>query len=192
MPEDRFPRVVRVIVIAVSVYGWRISEFLGNKRRGIEAMKWDQIDFAARTISLLTSKNGEARPDIPMTGQLLEVMQEMREYTDKVQREQSRETGKIEPIKWVFHRDGEKVAGINKVWKEATKKAGYPGLLLHDFRRAGVPQTVAMKITGHKTASVYRRYNIVNHKDLQNAAAALEQSVKVSSKFSEIPAVASR
>jgi len=63
---------------------------------------------------------------------------------------------------------------------------------LKHLDRAGVPQTVAMKITGHKTASVYRRYNIVNHQDLQNAAAALEQSVKVSSKFSEIPAVASR
>ena len=121
----------------------------------------------------------------------------------KKKKAQSLETGRIEPIKWVFHRDGEKVAGINKVWKEATKQAGCPDLLLHDFRRAavrnldraGVPQTVAMKITGHKTASVYRRYNIVNHKDLQNAAAALEAaeaSVTVLSQLDKTPAVASR
>jgi len=204
MPEDRYPRIVRAIIIAIAKYGWRTSEFLGNKRRKIEAMQWTQIDFAAGTISLLASKNGEARPDIPMTGQLLEVMQEMREYTDKVQREQSRETGRIEPIKWVFHRDGEKVAGINKVWKEATKQAGCPGLLLHDFRRGavrrltrcpGISRELAMSLTGHRTESVFKRYNIIDAADLERGADALEaleaaelESVTVLSQLDEIPA----
>ncbi len=119
----------------------------------------------------------------------------------KKKKAQSLETGRIEPIKWVFHRDGEPVAGIYKVWKEATEKAGCPDLLLHDFRRGavrrlsrcpGISQELAMKLTGHKTPSVFQRYNIVDFQDLQNAAAALQETVKVSSKWAVSPAAASR
>ena len=56
-----------------------------------------------------------------------------------------------------------------------------PGRLLHDLRRsavrslerAGVSRSVAMKMTGHKTESVYRRYAIVSESDLREAAAKL-------------------
>ena len=52
--------------------------------------------------------------------------------------------------------------------------AGAPGMYFHDLRRtavrnlerAGVSRSAAMKLTGHQTESVYRRYAIVSESDL--------------------------
>jgi integrase len=81
----------------------------------------------------------------------------------------------------VFHRNGEAIKDFRKVWKEACKKSGCPGRLVHDLRRtavrnvvrAGVPQSVAMKMTGHLTDSVFRRYDIASPDDLRVAAERL-------------------
>jgi len=70
---------------------------------------------------------------------------------------------------------------MRRSWTTACKNAGVPGRLLHDLRRsavrnlerAGVSRSVAMKMTGHKTESVYRRYAIVSESDLREAAAKL-------------------
>ena len=70
----------------------------------------------------------------------------------------------------MFHRDGEPIKDLRGAWRTACKNAGLPGRLLHEFRRtavrnlerAGVSRSVAMKMTGHKTVAVYRRYAIVS------------------------------
>jgi len=90
-----------------------------------------------------------------------------------------RQTGCIIP--WVFHREGTVMKSFWKAWKTACKAAGAPGRIPHDFRRtavrnlerAGVLSSVAMKMVGHKTEAIYRRYAIVSDADLQDAAKKL-------------------
>jgi integrase len=82
---------------------------------------------------------------------------------------------------YIFHRDGQRLGDFRKSWAAATKAAGLPGLLFHDLRRsavshmvhAGVPQLVAMSISGHRTASMFARYAIKSESEQAAALAAV-------------------
>jgi len=90
-----------------------------------------------------------------------------------------------------------KIINLRRAWNNACRKTGlgygyrlnlqyaekwqeeYPqGPIFHDFRRtavrnmvrAGVPESVAMKISGHKDRSVFERYNITDEKDIKKAS----------------------
>lgn len=111
---------------------------------------------------------------IYLDGELLETMKEQRAFVLNLQRERG------EIIPWVFinPETGNRVRDFRKSWDKACKQTGFAGKLFHDFRRtavrnmvrAGVPEVVAMKISGHKTRSIFDRYNIVSKQDLREAA----------------------
>lgn len=86
-----------------------------------------------------------------------------------------RQADRVKSCPYVFHRKGNRLKHYNRAWRTAREKAGLPGRIMHDNRRtaarnmdrAGVPRQIAQHITGHKTDSMYNRYNIVNEKDVR-------------------------
>ncbi len=140
-------------------------------------LQWPQVDFQAGAVIFNpgTTKNDEGRV-FPFTEELQELLTAQRAVTDKLQREK----GVICP--WVFHRSGKRIKSYDGAWRSACRKAGLPGRHVHDFRRttvrrieqAGISRSVGMKLTGHKTESVYRRYAIVSQSDLEEATRRLD------------------
>jgi integrase len=157
------PDYLRPLITFLYLTGWRKSEALG--------LTWAQVDFQAGVVRLEpgTTKNREGRT-FPFNAlpELAALLLAQRELTEEV----TKRTERIVP--WVFHRNGHAIVDLRKRWGKACIAAGLPGRILHDFRRtavrnlerAGVPRSVAMKLTGHKTESVYRRYAIVSEADL--------------------------
>jgi integrase len=163
------PGALQAVVTVAYITGWRIkSEIL--------KLQWRQVSFEAETIRLDpgTTKNDEGRLFV-MTPELRAVLLEQRAATDALQQA----TGQIIPL--VFHRNGRPIKAFRRVWINACRRAGIPDRIPHDFRRtavrnlerAGVSRSVAMKMVGHKTESIYRRYAIVSESDLREAARKL-------------------
>jgi len=76
-----------------------------------------------------------------------------------------------------------------KAWRAALKAAGLPReRLFHDLRRstarnlrrAGASETEAMKVTGHKTPSMFRRYSIVTDDEAASALLRVDEAVLTS------------
>lgn len=147
----------------------------GCRKGEILALRWSQVDLENKTVRLEPgeTKNDQARI-IPLAGELLEMLRMQKQIRDENWPE----------CPWVFFRNGKRIRSIRGAWDAACVAAGLVDengdatRLLHDLRRtgvrnlvrAGVPERVAMAISGHKTRSVFDRYNIVSERDLHDAA----------------------
>jgi len=141
--------------------GWRRGEVL--------TLEWRDVDREARVIRL--------RPDVSKTreGRVLVLAAPLHDLMQR--RWQARMLG----CPLVFHEASRSLQGFKNSWERACKAAGCEGKLFHDLRRtavrnmvrAGIPERVAMQVSGHKTRSVFDRYNIVSEGDLRRAAEKL-------------------
>ncbi len=141
--------------------GWRVSE--------ITTLTWDRVDLGQGTVWLAAknSKNKKAR-EIYLDDELKQILGE-----------QWRENAKNElPYVFLNAHGTDRVKAFYRTWNNACAKAKVGKRYFHDFRRtavrnmvrSGIPESVAMKVSGHKTRSVFDRYNIVDENDLKMAA----------------------
>lgn len=166
------------------VTGWRIHSEVLN-------LQWRQVDFQARTLRLDAgkTKNKKGRT-FKFTTELQALLEAQDAHTRAVQRD----LGRVVP--WVFHRGGKPIRDFYRAWRSACLAAGLGRKLEdgsikaeripHDFRRtavrnlvrAGVPERVAMEMTGHRTRAVFERYNIVSEADHERAATLYDQRLE--------------
>jgi integrase len=135
--------------------GWRRGEVVG--------LTWANVNRDRGVIRLEDSKNDHAR-ELAMDEALKALIE--RRWAARLF---PAPDGTTRVAEHVFHRDGEPLVDFRKAWASACKAAGIAGRLFHDLRRtavsnmvyAGVPEKVAMEISGHRTRSVFDRYTIV-------------------------------
>ncbi len=168
------PSYLRPLVALLYYGGVRVGE--------ARQITWSQVDLVRRLITLEegTTKNDEARV-IPIHARLAAMLAAIKPKTADA---------------LVFD-----ATNLRREWEAACARCGqgtveelksdkgnmwrkYRGLTIHDLRRsavrnlrlAGVPESVAMKISGHKTRAVFDRYNIVSTEDVSHAMRLVEQN----------------
>lgn len=159
--------------------------FTGCRKGEILPLRWEQVDLLERVARLEpgTTKNDEPRV-IPLASDLYEMLAMQKAIRDR----------DYPACPWVFCRDGKPITAwdLRDAWERACKAAGFvneagkPTKLFHDLRRTGVrnlirtgvPERVAMNISGHKTRAVFDRYNIVSEADLHEAVRRLNTYIQ--------------
>lgn len=182
--------------------GWRYTE--------VAELTWDRVDLKRGLVRL---DPGETKNDDARTIYLDEELKQAIAY----QWEARKKAEKLIPYVFTNAAGDDRIKSFKKTWNSACRTLGLgygyrtgrayvaewkdklpAGPTVHDFRRSacrnmvrsGVPQQVAMKVSGHRTDSVFSRYNIVSDADLKLAAQKQEaylnsQIVKVSVKVQD-------
>jgi len=160
--REHLPAYLKDPITFLYLSGWRLGE--------MRELEWRDVDLAGKAVRLRPeiSKNKDGRV-LPLSGELLEIIERA-----KAQRRLD--------CSYVFHLDGDQVGDFKRSWATACRKAGVGKVLVHDLRRtavrnmvrAGIPDRIAMALSGHKTRSVFDRYNIVSEEDLAVATGRLQ------------------
>lgn len=181
--ETEFRRLMTVLpehLRPVALFGYEI----GWRKEEILKLKWDRIDLFLGCVRLEPgeSKGGE--------GRTVYLSLELKNCIVGLWLSHQSD--------YVFTYRGKPIKDFRQSWDDACIKVGLfevikderdkekkaPTKLFHDFRRTairnmvrqGTPERVAMEISGHKTRSVFDRYDIVSEKDLKDAANRIDNS----------------
>jgi len=182
---DALPRSLKALFVIALHSGCRKGEVLN--------MKWADIDWRNRVIRLPKTKNGEKR-NLPFWGGIESHLRAQKSYRDEHHPE-------CEHLFFWMSEDvqinrggvrnvpGAPILDFRESWSNAVAIANEANprvsmdLLFHDLRRsgvrvmvqeAGIPESQAMLISGHKTRAMLERYNIVSLKNVQDAGAKLD------------------
>ena len=191
--RDALPEYLKPFVTFGYKVGWRDKE--------IASLNWSNVDLQN---GIVTLKAGETKNDDARTVYLDDELKAMFQQ----QWENRKRNGKLIPFVFPNKGNAGMIINFRKAWNTACRESGLgygykvgdtyvqewegklpSGPIFHDFRRtavrnmvrSGIPERVAMMISGHKTRSVFDRYNIVSDADLK--AAALKQQVYLESQL---------
>ncbi|MBS0167347.1 MAG: tyrosine-type recombinase/integrase [Nitrospira sp.] len=163
-----------------------LAYYSGMRMGEVYSLEWKQINWTEGKLYLRAQETKTDTPRILyLTGDLLKVLSAWKGRCEK----------KWPSCPWICHRGGIRLESLKHSWRKGCQCVGlgtmvkdeetgelvWNGPIPHDFRRtavrnmvrAGIPEKIAMAISGHKTRSVFDRYNIVNETDLVRAAKSL-------------------
>ena len=164
LPDDLKP-LFRVAYIT----GWRVKSELLTR-------EWHHVDFVHDKLRIDPGQDkNKAGREFPFTSELKNILLELRRRADRIQKGRHLIVSSV-----FFWDDGSPIRSYRAGWEAAVKESGIRRIP-HDLRRtavrnleiAGVPRTAAMKMVGHKTEAIYRRYAIVDEAMMQSAAEKL-------------------
>lgn len=163
--------------------GWRISEIAG--------LTWSQVDL---DLGIVRLEVGESKND---EGRTVYLDEELKAVFNQQLASRKRRR-KLCPYVFPNREGTDRMIDIRSAWYAACTKIGIGKRFFHDLRRtavrnmvrAGIPERVAMMISGHKTRSIFDRYNIVSDEDLRQAAQ--RQADYLSSRLGTIPGTISK
>jgi integrase len=160
----------------------RWCSFVGMRKGEAAAMEWSMLDRSGPTWVLnlpgSIAKTGDSRV-LPLAGTAKAIIE---------RRLAARRLG----CDWIFHRTskgqpGQPIKAFDKAWANALKAAKLPkDRLFHDLRRsavrnlvrAGVDPLQAMAVSGHKTRSIFDRYDITSAEEVAAAMLKVDEANK--------------
>jgi integrase len=142
----------------------------GMREGEILNLRWSQLDLKAGAVQLGAQDTKTNKPrTVYLTSRVREALSRL---------------PRVVGSEYVFvsQRTGSKWAELRRKFNRAREAIGRPDLWFHDLRRSfvtwsrrrGIAESVVMRMSGHRTRSVFDRYNIVEDEDVQNAVHVIE------------------
>lgn len=162
--RDALPEHLKTLLV--------VGYHVGNRAGELRKLQWSQVDLEARQFNLTSGQTKGKKPrTLPIYGDMIDCLAKQKAKRDEW----------FPECPWVFHWNGKPIGSHMKGWRKACAAAAVPGLLFHDLRRSairnmvrsGMSEKMAMEFSGHRTAAVFRRYDIVSKADLDTAAEKL-------------------
>jgi integrase len=144
------PHLNSIVQLAFTT-GMRCGEILG--------LRWEQVNLKDKVIVLeATDTKTQEKREVPLTDELIGIFQR---------------TPKTLGSPNVFTFRGKAIGTVKTAFSNACRMAGIKDFKFHDlrhcavtnFRKAGIPDSVIMSISGHKTYAVFRKYDWVDRTD---------------------------
>jgi len=154
--------------------GWRSKE--------VTKLEWPDVDVDGDMVRLRRENNKTKKVRmLPLIGELKNII--ARRLTEK----------RLD-CPYVFHRNGKQIKSFLKAWKTACDDIGQPNLVPHDmrrsavrnFRKAGLTENEGMAMSGHKTNSIYKRYDIIDEQDLRESMNKVQGYLRAQPKVSKV------